>query len=93
MTKKSNFCDTCAHYNAKLRNVCEAGHRPRFYCPDTWAQAFHGDWGWKRRCEDFVAKSTAEPMCMCAARPAAQCPGPWEPGCDLGANEAYVVRV
>lgn len=28
--------------------------------------------------------------CMCKDRPASQCPGEWEPGCDLGANEKFV---
>lgn len=32
-------------------------------------------------------------MCSCGDRPLDQCPGEWEPGCDLGANEAHVVVV
>lgn len=28
--------------------------------------------------------------CHCGDRAADQCPGEWEPGCDLGANEAHV---
>lgn len=28
-------------------------------------------------------------LCACKDRPADQCPGEWEPGCDLGANEAH----
>jgi hypothetical protein len=28
--------------------------------------------------------------CLCKDRPELQCPGQWEPGCDLGANEAHV---
>lgn len=28
--------------------------------------------------------------CPCGDRAAALCPGQWEPGCDLGANEKYV---
>ena len=37
----------------------------------------------------------AEQKCPCGDRPADQCPGEWEPGCDLGANEKYakVVKV
>lgn len=31
-----------------------------------------------------------EKLCPCKDRPASQCPGEWEPGCDLGANEKYV---
>ena len=26
---------------------------------------------------------------MCKDRPASECPGKWEQGCDLGANEKY----
>ena len=29
-------------------------------------------------------------QCHCNDRPADQCPGEWEPGCDLGANPAHV---
>jgi hypothetical protein len=29
-------------------------------------------------------------LCMCKDRPAEECPGEWEPGCDLGNNEKYV---
>lgn len=29
-------------------------------------------------------------MCACGDRAAVLCPGQWEPGCDLGANEKYV---
>ena len=29
-------------------------------------------------------------QCQCKDRPADQCPGEWEPGCDLGANPAHV---
>ena len=31
--------------------------------------------------------------CPCGDRPAAQCPGEWEPGCDLGNNPKYAKRV
>ena len=30
-----------------------------------------------------------EPLCACKDRPASECPGEWEPGCDLGANPKY----
>jgi hypothetical protein len=30
------------------------------------------------------------PLCMCKDRPLSECPGEWEPGCDLGNNPAYV---
>ena len=29
-------------------------------------------------------------LCACKDRPADKCPGEWEPGCDLGANEKHV---
>jgi hypothetical protein len=32
----------------------------------------------------------AEPLCACKEKPASQCPGEWEPGCDLGNNEKFV---
>jgi hypothetical protein len=32
----------------------------------------------------------AETLCACKDRPASQCPGQWEPGCDLGNNEKFV---
>lgn len=31
--------------------------------------------------------------CPCGDRQAADCPGQWEPGCDLGANEKFALRV
>lgn len=31
--------------------------------------------------------------CSCGDRYVHQCPGEWEQGCDLGANEKYVARV
>ncbi len=30
------------------------------------------------------------PLCPCKDRPASQCPGEWEKGCDLGANPKHV---
>lgn len=29
-------------------------------------------------------------LCSCGVRPIGECPGEWEPGCDLGANELHV---
>jgi hypothetical protein len=31
-----------------------------------------------------------EPLCMCKDRALSDCPGEWEPGCDLGNNAKYV---
>lgn len=38
-----------------------------------------------------AALARPAPLCACRDRPAADCPGEWEPGCDLGANAAHVV--
>jgi hypothetical protein len=32
----------------------------------------------------------AEALCMCKDRALSACPGEWEPGCDLGNNQAHV---
>lgn len=38
-----------------------------------------------------LASLPQEPaLCMCKDRPKADCPGEWEPGCDLGNNQAFV---
>lgn len=37
-----------------------------------------------------AAPTPPEQQCGCGDRPASLCPGEWEPGCDLGANEKYV---
>jgi hypothetical protein len=31
--------------------------------------------------------------CVCKDRPELQCPGQWEPGCDLGNNEKFARAV
>lgn len=38
---------------------------------------------------EHVAQPQQE-LCMCKDRPKTECPGEWEPGCDLGANEKFV---
>jgi hypothetical protein len=38
-------------------------------------------------------RAALEEPCPCGDRPAAQCPGEWEPGCDLGNNPKYARRV
>lgn len=54
---KARQCDECKHYDAEIVPYegwpCVEGHKPRFYKPLTISQAHSGDWGWKRRCEDF----------------------------------------
>lgn len=34
--------------------------------------------------------AVAATLCMCKDRPLAECPGEWEPGCDLGNNPKFV---
>jgi hypothetical protein len=41
---------------------------------------------------DALRAALAEP-CPCGDRPNNQCPGEWEPGCDLGSNPEYAKRV
>ncbi len=59
MTKPASYCDECKHYSLHriddTRTPCSLGHRPRFYIPQTMSHAHSNDWGWKRRCQDFVA--------------------------------------
>lgn len=43
-----------------------------------------------------MSEQTKEPIltaCACGARDAAECPGSWEPGCDLGNSAKHVRRV
>lgn len=48
----------------------------------------------KHRCVITALRAAlAEQKCPCGDRPADQCPGEWEPGCDLGANEKYAKAV
>lgn len=50
---------------------------------DGWGRRFARD-----RAIEALEDALAE-QCQCGDRPAAECPGEWEPGCDLGANEAH----
>lgn len=38
-----------------------------------------------------TVRQSTEPRCGCGDRPLSECPGEWEPGCDLGSNERYAV--
>lgn len=54
-------CDECKYSyqrDWKIGLFCEKGHKPRFYSPKTITQAQHGDFGWKRKCEDFEQEPT-----------------------------------
>ena len=58
-----------------------------------WRQ--RGDTHLRLLLEEAIAALAQPPaptaqQCPCGNRPADQCPGEWEPGCDLGANPAYV---
>lgn len=59
MTRAAH-CDECKHYDADIVPhegwPCVEGHKPRFYIPQTMNQEHRGDYGWKRRCEDFERK-------------------------------------
>ena len=54
---KTQHCDQCKH--ATMRTlpkptlICAMLHKPRFYAPVYFQKA---TWGWKRKCEDFIAK-------------------------------------
>jgi len=52
---KARQCTGCAHlYFSFKRGItiyCGKGHKPRFYQP---RNELDQDWGWKRRCSDFL---------------------------------------
>jgi hypothetical protein len=57
MKKKTRKCDDYSHGHWNPVNgtlICAKGHKPRFYKP-----LYVGDdnWGWKRRCENYQAKT------------------------------------
>ena len=57
MSNTANWCDECKHHinnEYSTWDVCDLGHKPRFYKPQSMRQAINGDWGWKRKCEDFA---------------------------------------
>jgi len=45
----------------------------------------------KKGTELYTAATPAQTLCYCKDRAAQACPGEWEPGCDLGNNEAHAV--
>lgn len=59
----------------------------------------HREWwtpqivAWLEKHERFVNAMNANEsaLCMCKDRPLADCPGEWEPGCDLGNNENFAM--
>ena len=52
-------CDECKHFDKGL--WCIKEHKPRFYAPKTISQAQRGDFGWKRKCDDFEQSQTLSP--------------------------------
>ena len=53
---RTRHCDECAHFRAAFifeKKVCNAGHAPRYY---PMRSAVDFDYGWKRRCADFVER-------------------------------------
>ena len=58
----SKNCTDCAsfRFDADIRQVrCLQGHSPRFYRPRADQQHLQGGgaWGWRRRCDDYEAKT------------------------------------
>jgi hypothetical protein len=58
MTTKTRTCDQCAWWTRQI-DRCAKGHSPRFYKPRADQQHIQGggDWGWRRRCDDYEAKA------------------------------------
>ena len=56
---KASHCDECRFFNPwraaipAPSNLCQNGHRPRFYLP---RNPLDQDYGWKRKCPDYKAK-------------------------------------
>ena len=56
-------CDECVHKYTRdwdLRLHCNKAHKPRFYAPKDISDAMRGNWGWKRKCEDYQAAQEEE---------------------------------
>ena len=50
---KASDCIDCNNYQSD-ETACQIGHKPRFYKPKS--DPHDPDWGWKRKCADFVEK-------------------------------------
>lgn len=54
---KAKHCEECWFFHQpseiRPRAGCQKGHKPRFYAPKNISKAQRGDYGWKRKCEDF----------------------------------------
>ena len=78
-----------------LEKIAFAGMSPSPEMIDV-KEAFHARQAWRfisiaANASEPLKEALAEP-CPCGDRPAAQCPGEWEPGCDLGNNPKYAKR-
>jgi hypothetical protein len=62
MATVTRYCDQCQHFDPEKIStaVCKLGHRPRFYAPVTVSQAEGGNWGWKRKCQDYLGQRSGE---------------------------------
>ena len=59
VSRKAKHCDDCifGKYKGQVGEYfeCEKGHTPRFYKPaEGDIYGMHSDWGFKRRCNDFI---------------------------------------
>jgi hypothetical protein len=86
MTKLSDE-QRAAFYAARDAFLTNTGHEPSAF--DVWLLA-RGVIDATGRTREGASPAPAEPLCMCKDRVLSKCPGEWEPGCDLGANEKYV---
>jgi hypothetical protein len=50
---KAKHCDECKHFSLKANEPCQLGYKPRYFYPNTMEKAKSGNWGYKRRCDDF----------------------------------------
>ena len=59
---KTQYCAECFHfaYRDDDPRVCTKSHKPRFYPPQTVMDIVRGEFGWKRKCEDFVLIEVSE---------------------------------
>jgi len=58
MSRAANYCEDCRHSSitdetGKSTLICKHGHKPKFYVPKTHTDAIDGNYGWKRKCEDY----------------------------------------
>lgn len=77
---------------ANLRNALEAALKPGVSIDSTRRAFCRASYPCKDWCGNTACLSKSAPpaqTCHCKDRPASECPGAWEPGCDLGNNAAH----